>query len=130
MRELNQILSDINAEAEKLSALYKELALAKGMPVDTVDTVPYGGAMVFTVNSDSMSFEDYEFMRDMCDQLDSKGIFTVFCNSTDVRYSIYHTMQEYGKALDDAVADLRQEKQDILSSNVDTHNSRIIHSDK
>ena len=49
MRELNQILSDINAEAEKLSVLYKELALAKGIPVDTADTVPYGGAIVFTL---------------------------------------------------------------------------------
>lgn len=112
MRELNQILSDINAEAEKLSTLYKELALAKGIPVGTVDTVPYGGAIVFTVNSDSMSFDD-ELMRDMCVKLDSYGIFAVFCNSTDVKYSIYHTMQEYGKALDDAVAELRGEEQDI-----------------
>lgn len=112
MRDLNQILSDINSEAEKLSALYKELALAKGIPVDAADRVPYGGAIVFTVNSDSMSVEDDEFMCDVCDQLDSKGIFTVFCNSTDVRYSIYHTMQEYGKVLDDVVAELRREEQD------------------
>lgn len=129
MRELNQILSDINAEAEKLSALYKELALAKGIPVGTVDTVPYGGAIVFTVNSDLMSFDD-ELIHDMCVKLDSYGIFAVFCNSTDVKYSIYHTMQEYGKALDDAVTELREEMQDILSSNIDTHNSRIIYSDK
>ena len=129
MRELNQILSDINAEAEKLSALYKELALAKGIPVDTADTIPYGGAIVFTVNSDMSSLDD-DIMRDMCVKLDSYGIFAIFCNSTDLKYSIYRTMQEYGKALDDAVADLRKEKQDNLSGNVDTHNSRIIHSDK
>ena len=129
MRELNRILSDINAETEKLSALYKELALVKGVPVDTAGTVPYGGAIVFTVNSDISSLDE-DNMRDMCARLDSYGIFAVFCNSTDVRYSIYHTMQEYGKALEDAVADHRKKKQDILSGNVDIHNSRILHSDK
>lgn len=108
MRDIKSIKADINAKASELSKLYKEMMIAQGVPIESADHIPYGGAVIFTLKCD-MTYIETEQLSDMLDKLKAYGIFGIVCTQK-LGYAPFDDVVEFGKALDEDIANRKKSK--------------------
>jgi hypothetical protein len=109
MRDIKSIKADINAKASELSKFYKEMMIAQGVPIESTDHIPYGGAVIFTPKCD-MTYIDTVQLSDMLDRLKAYGIFGIV-RTQELGYIPFDDMIEFGKALDEDIANRKNSKE-------------------
>ena len=108
MRDIKSIKKEINAKATELSELYREMAISQDMPIGSVDTVPYGGAIVFHFDQDQMYDVDMDHMEEINNALRKFGIYCIWVDSK-IQPGLLQSKQELAGYL-------RHILQDILRS--------------
>lgn len=110
MRDIKSIKKEINAKATELSELYREMAISQDMPIGSVDTVPYGGAIVFHFDQDQMYDVDMDHMEEINNALRKFGIYCIWVDS-NIQPGLLQSKQELAGYLRHILQDIDPECQ-------------------